>query len=48
MDKGRSVVVCGGRRQDFLVRVRSAVRDEVRGDTKSRAIGFRVVLAPAF
>jgi formylglycine-generating enzyme required for sulfatase activity len=48
MDKGRRVVARGGRWEDFSVRVGSAVRDEVRGDTKSRAIGFRVVLAPAF
>lgn len=45
---GRRVVVRGGSWEDFAVRVRSAARDEIRGDTKSNAIGFRVVLAPAF
>ncbi|KRP37816.1 MAG: hypothetical protein ABS34_00910 [Opitutaceae bacterium BACL24 MAG-120322-bin51] len=47
-DKGRRVVVRGGSWEDFAVRVRSAARDEIRGDTKSNAIGFRVALAPAF
>ena len=47
-DKGRRVVVRGGSWEDFAVRVRSAARDEVRGDTKSNAIGFRLALAPAF
>jgi len=47
-DAGRRVVVRGGSWEDFAVRVRSAARDEIRGDTKSNAIGFRVALAPAF
>ena len=47
-DKGRRVAVRGGSWEDFAVRVRSAARDEIRGDTKSNAIGFRVALAPAF
>ena len=40
--------VRGGSWEDFATRVRSAARDEVRVDMKSNAIGFRVVLAPAF
>ena len=47
-DEGLRVVVRGGSWEDFAVRVRCAARDEIRGDTKSNAIGFRVALAPAF
>jgi formylglycine-generating enzyme required for sulfatase activity/serine/threonine protein kinase len=47
-EDGRRVVVRGGSWEDFAVRVRSAARDEIRDDTKSNAIGFRVALAPAF
>jgi formylglycine-generating enzyme required for sulfatase activity len=47
-EEGRRVVVRGGSWEDFAVRVRSAARDEIRSDTKSNAIGFRVVLAPVF
>lgn len=47
-EEGRRVTVRGGSWEDFAVRVRCAARDEVRADTTSDAIGFRVVLAPAF
>jgi formylglycine-generating enzyme required for sulfatase activity/serine/threonine protein kinase len=47
-EDGRRVTVRGGSWEDFAVRVRCAARDEIRLDTKSNAIGFRVVLAPAF
>lgn len=47
-EEGRRVAVRGGSWEDFATRVRSAARDEVRVDMKSNAIGFRVVLAPAF
>ena len=47
-EDGRRVVVRGGSWEDFAVRVRSAARDEVRADMTSNAIGFRVLLAPAF
>ncbi|MFQ3240347.1 MAG: formylglycine-generating enzyme required for sulfatase activity/serine/threonine protein kinase [Lentimonas sp.] len=47
-DTGSRVVVRGGSWEDFAVRVRCAARDEIRDDTKSNAIGFRVVLAPRF
>lgn len=46
-EDGRLVVVRGGSWEDFAVRVRCAAREEIRADTKSNAIGFRVVLAPA-
>ena len=46
-DEGRRIAVRGGSWEDFATRVRCAARDEVRPDTKSNAIGFRVVLAPA-
>ena len=47
-EEGRRVTVRGGSWEDFAVRVRSAARAEMRPDTKSNAIGFRVLLAPAF
>jgi formylglycine-generating enzyme required for sulfatase activity len=47
-EDGRHVAVRGGSWEDFSVRVRCAARDEMRPDTKSDAIGFRVVLAPRF
>lgn len=47
-EEGRRIAVRGGSWEDFATRVRCAARDEIRPDTKSNAIGFRVVLAPAF
>ena len=46
--EGRRIAVRGGSWEDLATRVRCAARDEIRADTKSNAIGFRVVLAPAF
>jgi formylglycine-generating enzyme required for sulfatase activity/serine/threonine protein kinase len=45
--EGRRIAVRGGSWEDLATRVRCAARDEVRAGTKSNAIGFRVVLAPA-
>ncbi len=44
--KGSRIVARGGSWENFAVNVRSACREEIRPDTKSNAIGFRVVLAP--
>lgn len=43
---GSRIAARGGSWEDFAVRVRSAARDEIRPDTRSNAIGLRVVLAP--
>jgi formylglycine-generating enzyme required for sulfatase activity/serine/threonine protein kinase len=43
---GKRFTVRGGSWEDFAVRVRSAVRQDIREDTMSNAIGFRVFLAP--
>jgi formylglycine-generating enzyme required for sulfatase activity/serine/threonine protein kinase len=43
---GKRFAVRGGSWEDFAVRVRSGVRQDVREDTESNAIGFRVFLAP--
>ncbi|MEO0508909.1 MAG: SUMF1/EgtB/PvdO family nonheme iron enzyme [Verrucomicrobiota bacterium] len=43
---GKRFAVRGGSWEDFAVRVRSAVREDVRMDTESNAIGFRVFIAP--
>ncbi len=43
---GKRYAVRGGSWEDFALRVRSAAREEVRMDTESNALGFRVFLAP--
>jgi formylglycine-generating enzyme required for sulfatase activity len=43
---GSRIAARGGSWGDFASRVRSAARDEMRMDTRSNAVGFRVVLAP--
>lgn len=45
--EGQRIAVRGGSWENFAPLVRSASRAEVRPDTQSNAIGFRVVLAPA-
>ena len=45
---GSRIAVRGGSWQDFASRVRCAARDERHANSQSSAIGFRVVLAPAF
>jgi formylglycine-generating enzyme required for sulfatase activity/serine/threonine protein kinase len=45
---GRRIAVRGGSWEDTASRVRCAARAEMRANTQSDAIGFRVVLAPAF
>jgi formylglycine-generating enzyme required for sulfatase activity len=47
-EEGLRIAVRGGSWEDFAVRVRSAAREEVHEETTTDAIGFRVVLAPAF
>lgn len=43
---GSRIAARGGSWEDYATHVRSAARGEIRPDTKSNAIGFRVVLAP--
>ncbi|MEN8791493.1 MAG: SUMF1/EgtB/PvdO family nonheme iron enzyme [Lentimonas sp.] len=44
--EGSRIAVRGGSWEDFATAVRSAVRKEVRPDTRASSLGFRVVLAP--
>ncbi|HAV12844.1 MAG TPA: hypothetical protein DCX06_05020 [Opitutae bacterium] len=43
---GTRIAVRGGSWEDYATAVRSAIRKEVRSDTPSSSIGFRLVLAP--
>ncbi|MGB0409775.1 MAG: SUMF1/EgtB/PvdO family nonheme iron enzyme [Opitutales bacterium] len=43
---GKRLTIRGGSWEDFAVKARSAVREDVRMDARSDAIGFRVFLAP--
>jgi formylglycine-generating enzyme required for sulfatase activity len=43
---GSRIAARGGSWGDFATRARSAARDGMRMDTRSNAVGFRVVLAP--
>ncbi|MGB0744786.1 MAG: formylglycine-generating enzyme family protein, partial [Opitutales bacterium] len=45
-DDSERYAVRGGSWKDFAVRVRSAARRDIRADTQSDALGFRVFLAP--
>ncbi len=46
--QGKRIAVRGGGWEDNAPRVRSAAREEVSPTVQSEALGFRVVLAPAF